>query len=698
MSAITRLALRTSWAGARPERQRALVIALAAALTALLACALASASMDVQRVTERSLARSFVYATDGQEPAMERHTIFDSTIGGDQIYVYWWHLIDASSRIPGLPTHPSPGSWFVSPALRERMRKSPLLAERFPGARTIGRAGVGNASELVAHRIVGPSVHLDEALTNVVDKDNYLADPADISRLSVVRYGLALLLLPLIGLLLAAVAPTGPGIERRLALLRALGASRRFRGGVVGAGAIASAVPGASAAVAMWAIVAPRLTAVPLVGRPVLAGDLAVPVPALVAIAAGVVLLLATMALLRPSGIATNRPAEVVRRRPSTLRAAPIVSGLLMIAVGSGALGRPSDRLYVAGLVAGTVGCVVALPLVLHGAGQILANSRSTIAFLVGRRLRWNALASARTMLALGALCVAIPVATTWIATNRLRVEDRATVGTVEPVAVAGALDADELARLRESTGAVVVEVAGDPNAVPTLTSDPPLVLVANCQALGSVVEIARCAGGRFTLSAEGEQVFRRYRTRDAGAVRPLVGVTSIPPGMEVLTTLFVGSDWRTVDAVLRADAANRGQPGPAVGAVEHVLHESPLTSWIVGALLFAALASGAALLLHLVAHTTRLAATRRRLLGLGADARTVCQVSAAEAAASVGAAGIASAAIGTIGSWGYVQMNPDAELPVVAVATLLAAVLAAAVLAAGLAWLSAIGEPVPRD
>jgi hypothetical protein len=698
MRHVGRLAWQMSWRGGQAQRHRAVGLAVAAAIAVLVVGAVLGTSMLIERVTDRALGRSFVPTAPDEPAALRRHAIFDSAPNGDQIYIYWWRIEDDRVTIPGVPRRPPLDTWYVSPELAERVEEDPVLRARFPRPQRIRDEGVANADELVAYRFVSPHVELREDLSARTDEAFYLADPRDLSSLSMVRAALALFVIPIVGLLLAAVAPAAPAIDSRLRILDALGASRSFQRTVVGASAVLSAAPGAAIATLAWWALSRRLTTVPLVGREVLRGDLAISGVQAAAAAVVVVAMAVIAAIVRPHGVRANRPSEEIAQLPSVARAVPGIIGVAMMMLGSGAFGRPSDRLFIAGLVAASVGGVLSLPLVLYRFGGSLGRSSDVAAFLVGRRLQWTATDTARPMLVLGAICVLAPVAVSWIDVNRLRVNDGQIDAAIQPAWILGDLADEEVAGLRAATGAVTIELASDPHAQPTRTSDIPIVMVGDCRDLGQLVELSRCGGGHFEIAPGAADGFARFRAIDEGVPQPLAGVAVMPTGYEVVATLFVSDDWRSVDAVLRRYAANIDHGDVVVGHVFNPLHESPLTKWLLGGFTAATLVAAGALLLHVVAHAARLATTRWRLIGIGADERTLGRLAAIESAVAVALAGLISVGLGVVATWLFVGMNPDARINVTSVGAILFAVAAAAGASAATSWVSATSVHVTSE
>lgn len=678
---LVRLALAASWRGRRTDVQRAALVALAALIGTVLVCGVVSTSMMVQRVTDRSTARAF--ATDpGESPAISTHTIMDVAPDGQQVYVYWWRINDPAVEIPGVPGTPADNAWYVSPALREYIGEEPTLADRFPGAAEIGRDGVGNAAELVAYRFVGPDVPLTEGSSTEVDADQWLGERADVEALSVVRSAAILLLIPVVALLLAAMAPVAAMLDQRRGVLEALGASRFVRTTLVFLQAALGALPGAVVGGLVWLLIAPRLTSVPFVGRPVLAGDLSAPVGLVVLAALGVTVASGAVAVVRPRTSAANRVTDTVPDPPSIRRLVPLAFGLVIMAVGSGLIGARSDQLFFTGLIASSIGAVIALPLLLSRAGESLAGSRGLLAMLVGRRLSWNATVAGRSMLALCAITAITPVLASWIGLEYARISDSGVRQERGPAGVGSLVPPQELELLVERTGAVPLEVVADPMLEPTETMSVPETLVGDCRRLSGLLEMARCDGSGFTLTAAAADSLGRPE-------RTVEGLPARPDGFAVKETLFVSEDQPTTDAAVRTYINNREQPGLFALSFDSDGAVSPVIRWALGGLAITLLVSGAVLALQLIGEAARLSASRIRMRYVGADMATVRRLAGSESLVTIALAGLAGTTVGTVASWFFVRINPDAQVPYLVVLAVAAAVVVAALAGGAASWVS---------
>jgi len=657
------------------------MVAAAAAAVVVMVLGCVSALRMSSRIDERATGRAFRTVPDGEPAAFERAALFDETPDGDQIYVYWWRAIDSEARIPGVRSQPAPNTWLVSPALAELSSTDPSLAARYPNANVIGESGVAHPGELLAYRFVGPGVNLPERLAAQRGED-WIGDGAEVvDAYPVAVAAIALVGVPGLGLLAAALSPSTAALRRRLAILHAVGASPQMQRGVIVTQAVLAAAPGAVVGAVGWYVTAPRLTTVPFVGRRVFEGDLAVSPSETTAAAVAVVLLVALVALVRPQRLSTNRPGVGNPPAPSLLRALPLASGLAVMIAGVVVPGRSGARLFLVGVIAATVGTVVALPYLLDRAGTRLAQLPSTVSLLIGRRLRSNAVASTRSLLAIGTLAALLPVVGAWVAVARA--VDTPPTGEPILIEVRGQLEPAEVAQIRSELPVVTLNLVAHQNNDGTES----LSLVGDCSQLDGIVRLERCDRTGFAFAGD----------ENLGGVESLSGTSAMPVSAAVASTLFFSSEGHRVEQELRAFVLNASHTGMQVLTPGRaVFHESPLVSWILGATALAGLVGGAALVLHLAGQAARLAPTRIRLLALGCDSRLISRLAAAEAALSVAAVGLSCIAVGSVSSWMFVQLDGTASVPYLVIALVILGVLAAAALA-GLAAGAAVRRPAER-
>jgi hypothetical protein len=447
-----RLAIASTWSGSSTDRRRAALLSASAAAVAMLALGCCSAWWLSTRVHDRATVRSFAPAADGAPAALTRATLFDEAADGRQIYVEVLRITDPAVRIQGVPGPPRAGTWWVTRALADRFASQPALAHRYPGARILSRSGTAHRGELLAYHLLGAGPDLPERLSRAPSSD-WIGDGGDVVDLyPIVIAGLGLVGIPGAGLLLAAMGASAGSLERRRLLLRSLGASRTTELALVGAHVGVVALPGALAGGFGWWLLAPRLRSVPFVGRSVFRGDLALPLGVVLMGSSAVAVLTLLVAVLRRRARLGPRRTALVPTTPPAARAVPLVAALGVLAAGVAVPGRAGAQVFLMGVVACTLGAVVALPYVIARVGTRVATGSSLLALLVGRRLAWHARTAARSLLAVGALACLVPVLGAWVSVARhLDPADRRPSGSVE---IHGPMPDHDVRSLERTTGA----------------------------------------------------------------------------------------------------------------------------------------------------------------------------------------------------------------------------------------------------
>lgn len=671
------LALATSWLGGRAERRRALLIAVASAIVATVALVGTSAMLFSHRVAERAEARAAAPADDDHSAQLALAALYDETPDGEQIYLYWWQYLEPTARIPGIDGQPEPGSWFVSPALFDRIEAEPGLRARFPAAVALDRGGVGNPEELVAHRIVGAEVTLPEQVT-FVSTDGWFGLTADLSWQQVAGIGLLLVLIPGAGLLVAVMSVGHQALERRLGLLQALGGGPSARRWLATLEALMTAGPGVVVAAVMWLVVSPRLEAVPLVGRRALEGDLAIGPIAAVAACTGVLTLLAAVTAARGGRGSTNRPSQPKAEQASPARLLPLVLGVGLALAGAVVGGRDGPQLFVTGVLLASVAVTWAMPVLLDALGRVLARGHALAAWLAGRRLSYAAVTSSRSLLGFAAVLVLFPVIAAWYAVAS-RVDPPNPTPT-QVVELRGVLTEPLADRLEREVPVVRIDVVTDPASGRD-------VLVGDCSAITVLVELEACASDAF-VPGEAARPSLGVFADFAGSARPPAG--SVPAGH-----LFISADWHDTEQALRRIVTESTNPTATVSTPARTqLVRSPIVDWILATAAAAGTLGGLALLCLLVSHASRTSRSRHRLRALGAAHHQVGRIAGLEAGLLIAAVGATSLALGSFASKLFLQIEPAASFPIVGVGALAAVVVMATVFGATGAALTATRTP----
>ncbi len=322
------MALAVTWRGDRSAKFRCVLLAAAVTAVTLFVCAAAGAALMTDRVDQRAVQRNFRQAAPHETVDLQGDLIYDS-IHGEQIFVHLYRLENPNVSIPGLADNAQVGDWFVSPELARRIKQENSLQRRYFNARLIGNEGIGSADELTAVRLAGLEASLGLSLVDEPATEHSGFDTG--VSFSQIMAGAALVMVAGIGLLRAAVGPVSVGLQRRLTLLNWLGATRMSLWKLQAASTALIAVPAAAAAATSWQVIAPRLSAVPVVGQRTLEGDLSTPIATTATAAAVVVVMTALIALRRPYQYEGLRLTTEPPSQPSAWRLLPQWQLLLRI-------------------------------------------------------------------------------------------------------------------------------------------------------------------------------------------------------------------------------------------------------------------------------------------------------------------------------------------------------------------------------
>ncbi len=673
------MALAVTWRGDRSAKFRCVLLAAAVMAVTLFVCAAVSAAFMADRVDQRAAQRNFRQAAPHETADLQGDLIYDS-IHGEQIFVYLYRLKNPNVSIAGLADDAQVGDWFVSPELARLIKQETSLQRRYFDARLIGNEGVGSADELVAVRLVGPEASLGLSLVDEPAAE-YSGLNAGVSFAQIMA-GAAVVLVASIGLLRAAVGPVSVGLQRRLTLLNWLGATRMSLWKLQVASTALIAVPAAAAAAASWQVIAPRLSAVPVVGQRTLEGDLSTPIATTATAASVVVVMAALIALRRPYQYGGLRLTREPPSQPSVWRLLPLVAALSIVAYATTFSGTSrAPTLFIVGLIATPLAVTLALPVLIDKLGASLAQGRSVLALLVGRSLSINSRHSARSLTALASVAVLVPAAVAYVSVARTR-DPAPPDSAVQIVSVRGDLTSDSLDLLEREAGGVFTElyqsvVTGDVRQPPTFT------WVADCGNLERFVVLLECSDDGIVVEPAAEAAFVRF---DAGATRP-------PEGAVLISRLFVTDDVEHAEEVLRYHLVNNDQINMSITSpADEQFSEARSVAWILGAVAIGAVVAVAALLLSLVTEAARSAKTRMRLVCIGADLATIRRLAAAETVATMSIVGLGAAAIGTICAMAYTLVDGSTSLLYWPSLLVAATVIAAAAVAALASYLSVSG------
>lgn len=590
------LAVRLAVAGGREAVVRLVTIAAAVALGVGMLLGILAGLNAVQEQGDRYAILSTGPGTSGTPGADPlwwslRQDMFDDTVI-DRIDVA---ATGPDAPVPpGIPRLPGPGEYYVSPALAERLAATPAdqLGDRYPGHQvgTIGRAALTSPDRLMI--IVGRTVGEVEAIPVAVQVTGIETDAPQAwiwaLNLILVVTGLGLLF-PVLIFIGTATRLAAARREQRFAAMRLVGATPRQISMIAAVEAGIAAVVGTAVGFALFPAVRGWLAGIPFTGEVFFADEVALTVPDVVGVVAGVPVAAAVAAWfalrrVRVSPLGVSR--RVTPKPPRAYRLLVIVVGLVELGYFIG--NRPESGLgqtaaYLPGLLLIMTGLVVAGPWFTMLGARMLARRASRPATLVAaRRLADNPQAAFRAVsgvvLALFVTTVATGVITTIVANRGSHMQGPGTDSTLF-----GYMDSDTV----DIPARVDADLAATPGVgnMLVLRSDPDagrgqMPTVVACADLEKAAVYGRCESGA--------QVASVWPALDWDDNRSTVWPTSsIAPG--TLTELpvyaiLVQTDGsrlaleRTRTILLTAFPAERNPP--ITGDEHQVDFVSTLTGW----------------------------------------------------------------------------------------------------------------------
>jgi len=612
--------------------------------------------------------------------AQLRLDIRTDTWRGNQFPVVWMQPKSEQAPLPpGIHQMPTAGQWYISPALEKIVRSEPALAARFPDGRILTEDGVLNPGELIAYRRLPSGGALGENSIEVVGFGGgrwFIGDPVDLEPAPIVLAAGGLVGIPVIILMAAALSASSPVRAQRLTILSAIGIPSRHRIGVLALEALLAAGPGLLVGTVIWGVVAPNLTALPFVGRPITPGELMPPLAWVVVTMAGTVGVFVTVSVLvqglqRRTG---GNPRPVVGR--SLLRPArwvPVAAGAVLLLNASFHSGKGASISALGGLLLVTAGLPLILPIIARAAGRsVAANAYRPTHLLAGRRLERSPLAAVRPLFGLAAILVIAPVVATWMVSMRQLDDTMVRDQQIEAARVTGAIGGIDLTAVASAVPRTIVARAGMSES--TSEEAPVLRLFTTCAQLHRTLGRGACS--ETNLSANTQERLSRVLGTPADvelATEPADHLRSA--GFIVI----VGLRSPTFEPAVRAAALNQPAAVSVFSEADAVQRESPLVAWILGGVTLLGVLLFAAFAVSLIDRTVSDCQTRRLLGFLGLRRAQIRSVQIREFSfAYLTVAGTALVAgLGCSVAWH--SLNPAAPYPVTSVAGLVLAVAALA-------------------
>jgi FtsX-like permease family len=544
------------------------------------------------------------------------------TFDGQQISRFDVAATGGSSPVPpGIPRDPGPGQYYASPALAALLRATPAnqLAGRYPGrlAGVIGDAALPSPDSLVI--IIGRTpaqlAHTPDTVPvtsiattepgsfgsqgNPKGLDYTPPDPGGgDGTIDFVLLVVALAILaPVLIFIATATRLSAARREQRFAAMRLVGATRRQVSWLAAVESTVAGVAGAAAGFGIFFGLRIPVAGISFIGQPFFPAELSLSPPDILAVAIGVPVAAAVVALLALRRVRIS-PLGVARRAtpkpPRAWRVLPLLAGLAELGFFT-VHGNPASiggqvLVFVLGFLLIIVGLVIAGPWLTMAAARIMARRTSRPgALIAARRLADDPKAAFRAVsglvLALFITTVAVLGITTWDAKNLTRWGSAAETkvltdqlagqqpssgsqGSAGPAAPAAPLTA----QLRGIPGVQgVLVVRADPGlTIPAAFHDlganlgstgPIPAGVVSCAQLATVPALGRCPAGATAAAFPAD-----------GFAGPLSGVDATAITWPAANVPATRLDGLAVDAI---NVATNGS-GPAVEQARTVLERAP--------------------------------------------------------------------------------------------------------------------------
>lgn len=639
---IWRIALGIARSHAAEHRWRRLAIPIASVF--FMVCLLSTVSLlAMQGREEARLAnRAATLATSPAETDLLTNTTFED-IGDKQAVIVWLEPAGPAAPVlpPGLETLPESGTFVVSPALSRLIDSQPDLQARFQERTVLDRTGVLSGEELFAYAQVpqGRTIAADFRTQRISD---FGADDAQINwdywprlqRFYLTIGALICLILPGLFVLAAGLTSASSLRDRRLLVLRSIGVKRDRLVELSIAEGLLLSLPGILLPAAIWFLLAPRVTTVPLVGDRVFVGDLAIG-PLTVTIS----LVLAVVCVVAIAGIGANRAVSGKRAVPRPALPPAITSWFRFLPAAmtlglawytlQGSRSSTNESLFLL-----LIACSLAfIPFVYAGLvkslGAELGSLKHVSIMLAGRNLSWDAVRLTRPFAGLGTVLM---IALVWAAITPIfsSVESPPYVdqgvGTAE-VSWTDPQPGDLEALQQALPGDLVVTMTiQSPEALPAdagegMPSEPVAALGVTCAQLATIFPSNQCRTNQSSyLPPDLAEGIAGTLLMPVGEVR-LVDPTLIPQLERTVMVFGPGTAEEVHDRV--TVEARRVLPMASVTSiVSFVKHSDDRNIWLVSAvvasLFVIAIASVVSLVDRLIANRLQ----RTILLRMGLTAR----------------------------------------------------------------------------
>ncbi|MCX4393693.1 ABC transporter permease [Streptomyces sp. NBC_00053] len=492
---------------------------------------------------------------------------------------------DTPEPPPGLSALPGPGEVFVSPALRDQLRREPGLRGLLPGREEglIGPAGLTDPNELYAY--VGTSrdrLGPEARALKSFGSEHPPTTAVEASTLDILRFTLAaLVLLPLAVFLSVCAKLSAASRNRRLAALRLLGLSRRGTQRVNAAETVVAALFGAALGLGEFWVLNQIMARTGLPGLKWYPDDGSLSASTIA------VCLIGCPALAWFVGRASARTAAadpLSTRRTAAPRAPRLWGGLLLIAglglvagyCATGFTDHPAQStgmnslLVPAGVLLTGAGLVMVMPLLSYTLARRLARSGSLALSMAMRRNEVEPGSAMRVVTGLVLLVFSASLA------QGVLVEERQITHNDSPSQEyslsQSRLTEDQQRRLRDIPGVAAHALVMEPRTDPDAASDAQApALVATCAQFAKLVRHAEgCVEGE-VLRLSDPQVSDQPLTTSTFLLTAAGRQTSLKVEVPRATVLFDGFD-----------VTNMPSPGLLVPPSALPAHAKPVSGRLV--------------------------------------------------------------------------------------------------------------------
>ena len=502
-----------------------------------------------------------------------------------------------------------------------------------------------------------------------------------------------LILVPSVLLLLLGMSSASPLRDQRFRLLGQLGVSRRWLFGLAVVETAIAAIPIAVATILVWWLVSLKLDVVPILGKEVFAGDMALQPWQAALILTGLLALIAISAAVQatlPTLFGAWRRFRGQRIGGIVIGIARVVPLLIALVLSLQVATNESEAGVVAYLlgVAITLAVMPAVVTQLGGPlGRTLSASSRLDVQLAGSRLRHHPVAAMRPFVALASIVVILLTTLAIIAFMTERVIFVDHTASPSSAVVLSTVPAEQTAAALQAAlpDTLILPISTRSESVPGASFGVEYPVVgASCELVGTFLDIDRATcttSDPPTLALFGSTFYDRH-----GQFDQALDVDGAD-GSRLM--VISHRSMEQIDSDVRAALPVADHPGLRVRTPESfVIKSPPMVPWVQRGMLFFVGLAGVAIIATLVDQMVGRAGDRRMLTVLGATPRNVASVELISFGIPYLAAITAGLVVGILQSIAFKRLFPF-DWQVGQILFMIGLMLAAGVVAGGLvSWL----------